>query len=409
MMFERVQSRFTVDIVALALASLSVVACSNDASSGVPNDEGGSETPLYVIATNFSAGDQAETYLVTTPSFDESTTIDPTNGPKLLGGIVPVVRNGAVFIAEANGPIVTRYDVDARDQLEKGAELSFAGVGMTEILSWHVYAVSDTKGYVFDPAGTRIIVWNPRTMELTGQQIDLSEAARDGFSPNLAFEHSGPKLRGNQLFVPLGWQDQDGNARFASGVLVIDVETDEVVTIDEDPRCGESYVTVESPDGDIYFFPPDWSSAPHYFVDMHQPTCVARIRRGETTFDDAEPLDLSALGSSSAASGAVPDGRNGFFFTAVDEELWGDGGNSSGAVWRFWHYDFVTEESRLIDFLPPWAGQGYYLNVGDELFIPSWKESSTGYETTLYRVDGSEDPVEVFSFEANWFGAGRLR
>lgn len=391
----------------LALASVVLSnGCRNDADSDRTN---GGTGPLYLVATSFSAGDQTETYLVTTPAFDSSTRIDPTDGPKLLGGVVPVVRNGAVFLPDSNGPVLIRYDLGSNDRLVKGAELSFSGVGMTEIMSWHVYALSDTKGYVFDPRGSRIIVWNPSTMALTGKQIDLAAVARDGWTPNLVLEHSGPRLRGKNLLIPLSWQDQDGTSRFASGVVVLDTATDTVVSVDEDERCGESYATIESPAGDVYFFPPDWSSTPHFFADMHRPTCVARVRSGATTFDGGEPLDLSALGSGSAAAGAVPDGATGFFFTVVDQALWDDGNNAGGAAWRFWHYDFKTEESRRLDSMPAWAGQGYYVNVGGAFFIPYWRQTSTGSQTTLYRVNGADEPSALFSFDASWYGLARLR
>jgi hypothetical protein len=134
-------------------------------------------------------------------------------------------------------------------------------------------------------------------MALTGKQIDLATISRDGWTANLVFEFSGPRRRGANLLIPLGWQDQDGNARYASGLLTIDTGTDEVVSIDDDERCGETYASVEAPGGDIYFFPPDWSSTQHYFAEMHQPTCVLRVRAKETTFDKTYELDLSATSS----------------------------------------------------------------------------------------------------------------
>lgn len=384
---------------------LSIAGCGDSRTSAGGDGTG----PLYLIATSFSAGDETETYLVTADSFDEGTTIDPTDGPKLLGGVVPLVRNGSVFVPDANGPVIVRYDVNADDKLVRGAELSFAGVGMTEIMSWHVYAISDTKAYVFDPAGPRIVVWNPSTMALAGVQIDLPTISRDGWTPNLVFDLSGPRRRGANLLIPLSWQDQDENSRFASGVLTIDTEADEVVTVDDDERCGEAYTSVEAPGGDLYFFPPDWSSTQHYFAEMHQPTCVLRVRGNETTFDETYQLDLSALGSGSAAAGAVPDGQTGIFFTTVDDALWADRENNGYTYWRFWHYDFASESSREVTSLPVWAGQPYYVEVGGAFFIPYWKETATGYRTTIYRTSGSDDPTPVFSFDANWYGLGRLR
>jgi len=393
------------------LALVLLAACGDEATvTPDPAAGGSSDGPLYLIATSFSAGDQDETYLVTSTSFDAATTIDSTSGPKLLGGVVPTVHGGAVFAPDDSGPVITRFDVGADDRLRAGQQLSFAGVGMTELFSWHIYVVSDTKGYVFDPAGSRIIVWNPSTMELTGAQIDLPMIVREGWLPNLVFEHSGPVRRGSTLLVPLGWQDLDFNSRYASGVLAIDTDTDSVVSMDEDERCGETYATVTAPDGAVYFFPPDWTSAPHYFADLHQPTCVLRVPVGSTSFEEGFALDLSQLGSGLAASGAVPDGASGFLFTSVDSELWDDGNNEAGAFWKAWHYDFTTEQSRPIETLPAWSGQLYYVNVGGKFFVPYWQETETGDETTIYRVGtGNADPEPLFSFDGNWYGLARLR
>src|SRR5687768_4438806 len=203
--------------VVFALASLSACGGSGADAMGTAAPTGG---PLYLIAASFITGAETETYLVTGSTFDESTVIDPTNGPKLLGGIVPVVRNGSVYVPDSNGPVLVRYDVGTDNRLVRGAELSFSGVGMTSLMGWHVHAVSDTKGYAFDPSGPRVVVWDPSTMTLTGEQIDLSAITREGWIPNLNFEHMGPRQRGRELLVPLSWQDQDGNSRFASGMVV---------------------------------------------------------------------------------------------------------------------------------------------------------------------------------------------
>ena len=365
--------------------------------------------PLYLIATYFSAADSDTTYFVTSPTFDESTQLDATDGPELLGGIVPTVWNGAVFAPDAMAPVITRFDIGAGDRLVRGAELSFAGVGMTRLQSWHVYVVSDTQGYVFDPAGSRLIEWNPSQMVLTGQQIDLPMLERSGWVPNLVFEHAGVVRRGSTLLIPLGWQDQDNNSLHASAVLALNTDSNEVLSVDEDERCGETYTAIPMPNGDVFFMPPDWSAMPHFFADMHQPTCVSVVPAAQTVFDDAAVLDVSALGAGLPSTGGVPDGGGGFYFTSVDPELY-DGSNEADAVWRVWHHDFASNVSRRIDSLPAWAGSLYYVDVGGENFIPYWQDGAAGTQTTMYRVpsDGA-DPTPVFSFEGNWYGAARLR
>ncbi|HTV24772.1 MAG TPA: hypothetical protein VMG12_39035, partial [Polyangiaceae bacterium] len=383
----------------LALAAAAALACSGDEEANAAPSGTGSG-PLYLIAASFISGDQTETYLVTSPTFDESTTIDPTDGPQLLGGIVPVVRNGSVYAPDSNGPVLVRYDVGADNRLVRGAELSFAGVGMSSLMGWHVHAVSDTQGYVFDPSGPRVIGWNPTTMELTGTQIDLGAVSRDGWTPSLNFEFMGPRRRDAQLVVPVSWQDQDGNSRFASGVAVIDTETDQLIAVDEDERCGEAHTSIEAPNGDIYFFPPAWSSTQHFFVDMHRPTCAVGLGTAQTSFDAAPTLDLSGLGSGSAVSSGIPDGQGGFFFTTVDESLWDARASDVAPFWRMWHHDFASGTSREVTSLPPFAGQAYYVPIGDRTFVVFWEETATGHRTTLYRVDGANDPARVFSFDA---------
>jgi hypothetical protein len=366
-------------------------------------------TPLYLVAPAFFNGDDVETYLITTSTFDASTTFDPTSGARVLGEVVPIVHNGKVFASDDRAPVIGRYDVGPDDQLVKGAELSFAGVGMTEVVSWFIYIVDDTKGYVFDPAGRRIVVWNPSTMTLTGTQIDLSVLDREGWTPRLALEIFSPWRRGSELLIPTAWTGQDEERRFANGLLILDVETDTVVSTAEDERCGESYMTVEDASGDRYFFPSAFSSPQHFFADQRGPTCVLRLRAGESAFDPDYQLDLSALGSGSAAVGGVPDGAGGFFFAAADDALWNEPENNGGEYWRIWHYDFATEASRPVDTLPVWAGDPYYVNVGGRVYLPQWRSSGDEERTTLYAVDGAADPTQSFSFAASWAGFGQLR
>lgn len=379
------------------------------ASDAGASDAGDAKKPLYLIAAAFLSGDQYETYLVTSATFEKSTKINPTRGPKLLGGIVPVVVGGSVYAPDSNAPVILRYDVDSDDQLVKKGELSFAGVGMTQISSFSIYAVSETKAYVFDPTGPRMVLWNPSTMKLTGKQIELPEIARDGWTPNVVLELCGPVVRDNKVVLPVGWTDQDGNYLHSTGVLILDTESDEVVSFDADERGGEAYQSIVAPNGDIYYFSSGAAAAQHFFADDKRPSQVLRLRAGETKLDRDYAMDLSKLGTGSASTGAIPDGANGFFFGSADEQLWEDRENNGEAFYRVWHYDFESEESHEVESMPDWAGTTYYVTVGEKVFIPYWEETDQGYRTTVYTVDGAKDPEPLFSFDASWYGFAQIR
>src|SRR5262245_29736251 len=97
-------------IAALALSG-ALAAC-DDANETRPHthpDADDSEA-LYVVATSFETGEQRETYLVTTDRFDDQTEIEPTNGPKILGGVVPIAHAGAVYVPDAGRPVILRYE-----------------------------------------------------------------------------------------------------------------------------------------------------------------------------------------------------------------------------------------------------------------------------------------------------------
>lgn len=393
--------------VGAAGVGLALVACGDDSAAAGFIGTGGANA-LYLITTSGADADRGESYLVTSESFDADSTVAPEDGPSLPGAVDPVVSDGAAYVPAPNNPSIIRYEPDATGRLQTVASLFFEGLALPKITSEQIYIRYFDKGYVFDPKGPRLIVWNPDAMERTGQEIDLSALNRDGLQPVLALEQSGPTRRGNQLLIPVSWRDDDGHPRDASGFLILDTEKDEVLASGEDARCGESHATVHDPDGRVYFFPSASASELH-FRAADRPSCVLRIDVDSDAFDDEYKLDLSALVSDAAAAGAVPDGETGFFFTALDETLHSEVAADHGAYWRFWHYDFVSEEAHRVESLPAWAGDRSYVRVDGAAYIPAARETDAGWRTTVYKVAGAEDPGELFSFAANWYGMARLR
>ncbi len=105
MSMSQVTRRFERSLPLLAL--LALPACGEEATV-IGEDPSGGDGPLYLVAPTFSAGDQDETYFVTTRTFDPATVIDSTSGPKLLGGVVPTVYGGAVCAPDSTGPLIIR-------------------------------------------------------------------------------------------------------------------------------------------------------------------------------------------------------------------------------------------------------------------------------------------------------------
>ncbi|WP_437316488.1 hypothetical protein [Sorangium sp. So ce385] len=395
----------------MALFSLAALAsCGNNEPGGETTEYAGG--PLYLIATEVSAGDHFQVYLVLSPTFDASTAIDATRGLELQGRPIPIVHNGAVYVSDRTAPTVTRYLVTEDGQLAPDRTVSFASVGVQGIDGANMHIVSDEKAYLFDPASLRILVWNPTEMKLTGAEIDLTEVSREGYTAVAWLEPFNVASRGDRLFIPVSWYDQDGNIAFGAALLTIDTSSDTVVAFSKDDRCGEAYMSVEAPSGDIYFFASAESSAQHHYGDgARRPSCVARVRAGADTFDpDDEVLDLSALVSGRAAQGAISDGATGFFFAAADEARWEEREQNGWSFWRIWHYDFETKEAREVDSLPWWAGSTYHYEIDGQKYLPFWEATpDDGWKTTVFKMSGTDNPAPLFSFAASYRAIARLK
>jgi len=366
---------------------------------------------LYLIATEVpSGGDDYTSYLVTTKTLDSSTSIGITDGIEIIGRPTPIVYNGAVFVEDASSPVLTRYNT-VGDYLEEGERLSFAGVGVGEVYTYLVKIISDTKAYLYDPAGPRMIVWNPQTMTLTGTEIDLSIISRDGYTPYVYMEDFyNAIIKDGKLFVPVSYSDQDWLYDYLSAVLTIDTENDTVLNFTTDDRCGEAYFALEMPDGDILYFASTWSASQHYFSDDLGASCALRIRDGEYDFDPDYKLDLSALVDGKAATGGVPDGDSGFFFLAADPERYADSENNGGTYWQFLHYNPDTEEVTEFPSLPYWADSPFFYQFDSRTVMCYWRENDDESRTTIvYEIESDAQPSELFSFDAGWRHIGKLR
>lgn len=376
------------------------------AGSGSSTEDGA----RYLVVTQIDAGsDMRQSYLNLTSSFDGDTEIDPTQGVEIQGYTLPVVFDGAVYVPDPLGPTLTRYTVNDAGALVEGERLSFAALGVSGVSGEAIHIVSADKAYLFDTDGLRAIVWNPTEMSLTGSEIDLSALERDGYRPFVFMEDFNKKVRGSRLFAPIAWYDVDFNSRYSAGVLVMDTESDNVVSVLDDDRCGDAWVSVAAPNGDLYFFPNAASAEEHGLsAETPRASCALRINAGEEGFDPTFSLDLAAAaGGSPAAQGAAPDGESGFFFAAADAERYADRENNDYTFWQLWHYDLETNEAEPVAEFPWWTGAIRYYDIDGRVILPRF-EALPGWRTTFVELAPNPEATP-FAVDASWNTVARVR
>jgi hypothetical protein len=303
-----------------------------------------------------------------------------------------------VFAAPNDAPTITRYVLDANDQLQQDVTLSFAGLGVTSARDYAI--ISETKAYLFDYEAYKVHVWNPSEMTLSGTVIDLSAARHDERGPlwlgAWRFDHV---RRDNLLLVAGGWWPEDGPAP-NSLVLIYDTDADTVKVLESD-RCVNIGSSKKANNGDVYFFFQSYGIV----INESQP-CALVIRNGETEFDTAYTPDLPGM-----FGGRIPSYFNQGSGDAVyvevpyEELVEGDsledllffGGNG----YRFWRLDVQTQQASEVTSIDFHAGARWPFPLGDgRRLMPVFSlvdpaDESAGYISDMYEVFEQGDPVPI--------------
>lgn len=284
-------------VATLGLAAMNA-GCGGDNSA---TDDGRSviEGPLYLVHTSVSTTDSSATYLLLVNSLDADVEPDYENAVALDGFHIVYgrERHRDIYTGSFDTPELTKWRVNEDGTFTKGPVMNLANLGVVSASPEQstVTFVSDTKAYFPDPPSGRLIVWNPSTMEITGE-IDLGIEPLDGLEPGAPASHV---LRPDgKLFIPIHWASDD----FVTlgdrvRVITVDTETDSVVATDDDDRCGYAFHATLGDDGATYIDGGPWTRV---YADVlgegfGATPCHLRVIPPESSFDDSYFVDLSTL------------------------------------------------------------------------------------------------------------------
>ncbi len=289
--------------VVLGLASRLSLACGDGAviverpGEAATHGEGdgstaGGDEPLYVAFSTIETPDNRMGYFATTPSLDGSVPIDVTRGIEEPGGgrlyVEPGI--GTFMIGGGETPTLTRYEVGADGSLRRGAVLSFANQGVSDLADGAVIFASASKAYLRDRDQVQLIAFDPTRMVIL-DSFPLEGLEREGFITDFG---QSVIRRGDAIFFPMMWYDENEDSGPAGAALVRVVpETDEI-EITTDPRCSGLSVGLLADSGDMYWFSTRvttwWRANP----DAGTPRdCALRVSAGQTSFDASWELDLT--------------------------------------------------------------------------------------------------------------------
>lgn len=349
---------------------------------------------VYLVGKYVETAETQNTFFATVSAATaaELSGFDAEVSGQSLGSSNLVVSHGnAVFVPAALAPELTRFELTESGELVQGATLSFASTGLVSLTGWQLAFVSDSKAYLVDSDSSRVLIWNPTTMELSDTVIDISGAQREGLTVGMGAREA--RLVGERLFVPTYWYTDELDVK-ASAVLVLDTATDQMTRVASDDRC-PGYMLVALPSGDLHMFPDGYFSQAFYLNQEapRTPLCSLRIRAGEETFDPEYAQDLGALVggdelSGGGVQGGISDGQGGIYLSVADEALFAAGETN---VYRTWHWDPATGAARELPDVPLWSDLMLSYEQGGQRF----GLAQSLEQTTV--IDLSAEPFNTFT------------
>lgn len=357
-------------------------------SAGAGGADAVTAKPLYAISTLTTAPDNESSVSYVNLIDELDGQVDFDEGREFSGTADLWLHEGALFVSDSETKIITKFAIENR-KLVEDEQVSFVNYGPNDFGFWVNNMVAPDKAYFYNASSEEFVVWNPKDMSIVGSfpLPELPEHA--GFKKFGAYSDRAALERGNLLYQPFYFTDEDfiGFAETTS-IVVIDTDKDEVVDVLEAPCPGIDFATRDD-DDNLYFS--SWVFSPGGALQDAPTTCVAKIAAGETEIKKLFDVPDVTDGRQGGVMRYLGDGKA--LLSVLHPEHAGPGDDlqavTFGANWHFWLYDLANGTASELETLD-WSAGAAYSNVIDgemQLLVPAGDYSSTDLYTVA--TDGS--------------------
>ncbi|MEY2931845.1 MAG: hypothetical protein RL033_2594 [Pseudomonadota bacterium] len=362
--------------------------------------------PIFAVPSEVYGADFAtsNSYIPLVPSLDVER-IEINRAREVTGRASVAAIGPWLFVASSSAPVVERFELAPDGSLREAGRISFMNYGLPEFFAidaWGAVFISPEKAYLFNGNDGSQVIWNPTTLEITGE-IPGPGISRMGYS----FE-SVVAVRGNRMyriFTLLNYEAWEFPPA-PQYLAVYDLTTDTLINTVEESRCPQLYSRPFIDErGDIYFS--GWVWTPGLTLTSDYPaSCALRVLAGQDTFDPSWQLDFAAevtqgreaavmryLGGGKALLDVFHAERATIVPGTDPQEL------SNTPNWRLWSIDLESKTGAPVEGLDFRAGGYQDVEVGGRTFlmVPNDSYSET---TALEVVDGHAAPRFVIQGSA---------
>ncbi len=379
-------------IVPLAPAATSAPEVPEGAAPAAPGPASAGPARAYIVGSTLNGPEGWNAYVAVLSEMAEQE-IDYDQVLEVPGRADVWVWNGSVFIAQADAPVISRYRVtdDIRLVEEDGARLSFAATGLASAQFWNAIWLTPEKAYMNNAAGLEYIVWNPRSMEITGRVPHPSLEQRPGLLVRNSSTNRGSVVRDGKAYHTYYWTDESYESYAPdSRIAVYDIATDQLLDVIAAP-CPGLDVATQDEAGNLYFS--SWTGLPGLSLVLGQPTsCAVKIPAGSEQIDPSWTIQWPTITEGRhAAALRYQDPGHGLVSVFHDERVELDAESDAFALigtenWQTWRVDLDLRTALPLTGVAANSGAIYVEPIDDLVYalIPTEDYQSS----QIYVIDG---------------------
>jgi hypothetical protein len=261
-----------------------------------PAEESPTESPLYVLSTNVFSPEGIIGYVSLVPSLDASVTVDLDAALEFPGGANSVGIPGEpyIYVGLWSSPTIERWDLQPDGSFVKGPVISFANLGVLDVSSVAFSPIQRaTKSYFTDYVGSKLVSWSPENMSILGT-VPLPLSSEGALEPRLM---SYLTLRDDTVLVNAFMEDDGTRSSDRSQLIAVDIETDQVIGVDEWVGCEKVQLAGQTSDGTAYYTADTGRvmNRAVYGAGHGSSPCGLRVVPAGVTFDQGFDVNLSSL------------------------------------------------------------------------------------------------------------------
>ena len=349
-------NQFTRVLSIMLMIAFVFSSCNNDDEGPAPIVDDG-EGPLFVVASTLLTSTAATTFINTTTSLERGTNLSISDSSTIVldfqGEVLEGLEENVFFTSSRDAPEITKWRVTENGIVQEDV-VSFLNFGLTFTFNTNK-VVSETRAYYLDLFASRLIVWNPSTMETVGE-IPFGLGPEDGRIPVYPIFLVTPD--NSKLVLSVSWINPvDWSNGGRVGVIEIDLATEEV-TFFEETRTKHIVNINETPSGEIYYGPYDsWAGVRVLGEEFGSGSILLKALPGTGQPDPDFSLDLSALTGGRPAGNYFQVSEDRAFMKVFYEEEAGEfDGNVFdyifGEKYKWWTWEVGSETATEVPDQP---------------------------------------------------------